>query len=234
MLQIENIQLRYGAVQALQGVSFDVNEGEIVSILGANGAGKSTILKAISGLEPLQSGSITFDGKALHGMPAHRIVQLGVCQSPEGRRIFPDCTIEENLQMGGYTLSTKSEVRDGIERAYAHFPLLKERRKQLGSTLSGGEQQMLALARALMSRPRILLLDEPSLGLAPLIVKQIFEIIREINKEGVTILLVEQNANEALQFSDRGYVLETGRILFDGPSQELLKDPRVIEAYLGI
>ena len=234
MLQIENIHLHYAAVQALQGVSFHVNQGEIVSILGANGAGKSTILKAISGLQPLQSGTITFDGKTLNGMPAHRIVQLGVCQSPEGRRIFPDCTIEENLEMGGYTLPSKSEVQKSIQRAYSHFPLLKERRKQLGSTLSGGEQQMLALARALMSKPRILLLDEPSLGLAPLIVKQIFEIIREINKQGVTILLVEQNANEALLFSDRAYILETGKILFNGPSQELRKDPRVIEAYLGI
>jgi len=234
MLELENVQVNYGAVRALKGISLRVEAGEIVCVLGANGAGKSTMLRAISGLVETSGGDIRLEGRNLRGMPAHWIVKRGVVQCPEGRRIFPECTVLENLEMGGYVLPSRNAVRGNVEKVFELFPRLAERRGQLGSTLSGGEQQMLGVARALMSNPRLLLLDEPSLGLAPLIVAQIFEIIRRINREGMTILLVEQNAHEALHVSHRGYVLETGTILFSGVAADLLKDPRVIEAYLGV
>ena len=234
MLELENVQVNYGAVRALKGISLRVEAGEIVCVLGANGAGKSTMLRAISGLVETSGGDIRLEGRPLRGMPPHWIVKRGVVQCPEGRRIFPECTVLENLEMGGYVLPSRNAVRGNIEKVFELFPRLAERRGQLGSTLSGGEQQMLGVARALMSNPRLLLLDEPSLGLAPLIVAQIFDIIQRINREGMTILLVEQNAHEALHVSHRGYVLETGTILFSGVAADLLKDPRVIEAYLGV
>jgi branched-chain amino acid transport system ATP-binding protein len=234
MLELENVQVNYGAVRALKGISLRVEAGEIVCVLGANGAGKSTMLRAISGLVETSGGDIRLEGRNLRGMPPHWIVRRGVVQCPEGRRIFPECTVLENLEMGGYVLPSRNAVRGNIEKVFELFPRLAERRAQLGSTLSGGEQQMLGVARALMSNPRLLLLDEPSLGLAPLIVAQIFDIIQRINREGITILLVEQNAHEALHVSHRGYVLETGTILFSGAAADLLKDPRVIEAYLGV
>lgn len=234
MLQVSDLTVNYSAVAALKGVTFHVEPGEIVSILGANGAGKSTILRSISGLASPTGGHILLDGEELRGMPAHRIVQRGVVQCPEGRHIFPECTVLENLELGGYTLKSKTEARDGIDRAFHYFPRLAERRSQLGATLSGGEQQMLGIGRALMSNPRLLLLDEPSLGLAPLVVDQVFQIIRQINRDGMAILLVEQNAHEALHVSRRGYVLETGAILLEGPAEELRQNPRVIEAYLGV
>ena len=234
MLELENVQVNYGAVRALKGISLRVEAGEIVCVLGANGAGKSTMLRAISGLVETKGGDIRLEGRNLRGMPPHWIVRRGVVQCPEGRRIFPECTVLENLEMGGYVLPSRNAVRGNIEKMFELFPRLAERRGQLGSTLSGGEQQMLGVARALMSNPRLLLLDEPSLGLAPLIAAQIFEIIRRINREGMTILLVEQNAHEALHVSHRGYVLETGTILFSGVAADLLKDPRVIGAYLGV
>jgi branched-chain amino acid transport system ATP-binding protein len=234
MLELENVQVNYEAVRALKGISLRVEAGEIVCVLGANGAGKSTMLRAISGLVETSGGDIRLEGRPLRGMPPHWIVKRGVVQCPEGRRIFPECTVLENLEMGGYVLPSRNAVRGNIEKVFELFPRLAERRGQPGSTLSGGEQQMLGVARALMSNPRLLLLDEPSLGLAPLIVAQIFEIIRRINREGITILLVEQNAHEALRVSHRGYVLETGTILFSGVAADLLKDSRVIEAYLGV
>jgi len=234
MLELENVQVNYEAVRALKGISLRVEAGEIVCVLGANGAGKSTMLRAISGLAETSGGDIRLEGRNLRGMPPHWIVKRGVVQCPEGRRIFPECTVLENLEMGGYVLPSRNAVRGNIEKVFELFPRLAERRGQPGSTLSGGEQQMLGVARALMSNPRLLLLDEPSLGLAPLIVAQIFEIIRRINREGITILLVEQNAHEALRVSHRGYVLETGTILFSGVAADLLKDSRVIEAYLGV
>ena len=234
MLELENVQVNYGAVRALKGISLRVEAGEIVCVLGANGAGKSTMLRAISGLVETKGGDIRLEGRNLRGMPPHWIVRRGVVQCPEGRRIFPECTVLENLEMGGYVLPSRNAVRGNIEKVFEIFPRLAERRGQLGSTLSGGEQQMLGVARALMSNPRLLLLDEPSLGLAPLIAAQIFKIIRRINREGMTILLVEQNAHEALHVSHRGYVLETGTILFSGVAADLLKDPRVIGAYLGV
>lgn len=246
MLELKDVQVHYGAVNALKGISLKVNRGEIVAILGANGAGKSTTLQAISGLTPLSSGSIVYDGEELASaelskhnktVATHKIVERGLVHCPEGRHIFPDCTVMENLEMGAYTLRSKSQVAENIEKAFHYFPRLKERAKQPGITLSGGEQQMLGVARALMSNPRLLMLDEPSLGLAPLIVAQIFEIIKQINRDGVTILLVEQNAHEAIQVSYRAYVLETGKIILSSSEtdkEDLLKDERVVEAYLGM
>ncbi len=234
MLEIKDLCVEYGAIQALKGVSLRVEQGEIVTIIGANGAGKSTLIRAVSGLIRPRSGEISFDGRALHEMPPHEIVRAGVCQSPEGRRVFANMSVQENLELGAYTrTSTKSELRSDTESAYARFPRLKERSNQVAGTLSGGEQQMLAIARALMARPRLLLLDEPSLGLAPFLVKQIFEIIREINGQGVTILLVEQNANQALRLANRGYVLETGSVVTEGEAASLLANPEVRAAYLG-
>lgn len=232
MLQLANISVSYGMIAALKEVSLSVRQGEIVALIGANGAGKSTTLMAISGAVCLRSGTITYDGKRISGLPAHEIVALGVCQSPEGRRIFPRMTVRENLEMGAY-LRDKQEMAEEMERVFALFPVLAERSMQQGGTLSGGEQQMLAIGRALMSRPKLLLLDEPSLGLAPIIVSKIFKIIEEINRRQVTILLVEQNAKAALRLAHRAYVLETGRITMEGKAADLAHDPAIKKAYLG-
>jgi branched-chain amino acid transport system ATP-binding protein len=234
MLIIKNLSVYYGAIRALDGVSLEVNEGEIVTMIGANGAGKSTTIRSISGLVRPRSGEVTFEGKPLHQMPPHEIVTLGVGQSPEGRRVFANMTVRENLELGAYTRHRlKAEVKQDMEKVFVQFPRLKEREAQSAGTLSGGEQQMLAIGRALMARPRLLLLDEPSLGLAPFLVQNIFKIIREINQAGVTVLLVEQNANQALRIANRGYVLETGRVVLADTSANLLQDDSVRKAYLG-
>ena len=232
ILKVSDINVYYGAIHAIKGVSFEVNPGEIVTLIGANGAGKSTTLQTISGLLHSRTGSIEFLGESLMGIPAHKIVAKGLAQVPEGRRIFLQMTVEENLQMGAYTRSGAGIDQD-LEKVYTYFPRLMERRRQIAGTLSGGEQQMLAMGRALMSRPKLLMLDEPSMGLAPILVEQIFEIIRTLHKAGTTILLVEQNAQAALSIADRGYVLETGRIVTSGTGQELLASPQIKRAYLG-
>ncbi|MGA2478608.1 MAG: ABC transporter ATP-binding protein [Spirochaetia bacterium] len=234
LLQVDNLRIRYGAVEALKGVSLSLEEGEIVTVLGANGAGKSTLLRAISGLQPAHGGGVRLQGAALQRVPAYEIVQRGISYSPEGRRVFSTLTVEENLTLGAFIRRRmKREVADARERVFGLFPLLKERRRQLAGTLSGGEQQMLAIGRALMSTPRVLLLDEPSLGLAPILVHLIFDIIQEINHQGVAILLVEQNAHQALELAHRGYVLEVGTIAVEGLASALKSDPRIQEAYLG-
>jgi branched-chain amino acid transport system ATP-binding protein len=233
MLELRNVSSNYGAIEALKSVNLRIEAGEIVTLIGANGAGKSTTLRNITGLVPAVSGDVLFEGQRLNGIPTHKIAAMGISLVPEGRAIFANLSVSENLDMGAYLQNNKAQNARELERVYRLFPRLKERLKQLGGTLSGGEQQMLAIARALMSRPRLLLLDEPSLGLAPLVVHTIFAAIDEINKEGTTILLVEQNANAALKHSHRGYVLETGCIVMEGPSEKLADDPRVKEAYLG-
>ncbi|MBQ4062256.1 MAG: ABC transporter ATP-binding protein [Christensenellaceae bacterium] len=232
MLKINDINVYYGAIHAIKGVSFEVHEGEIVTLIGANGAGKSTILQTISGLLHSKTGDITFEGQSIMGVPAHKIVSKGLAQVPEGRRVFANLTVEDNLEMGAYT-QPKSSIAASIADVYERFPRLKERKKQSVGTLSGGEQQMLAMGRALMSKPKLLMLDEPSMGLAPILVEQVFEIIKELHKAGTTILLVEQNAQMALSVADRAYVLETGRISMSGNAQDLLKDEGVKKAYLG-
>ena len=232
MLKVEDINVYYGSIHAVRGVSFEVNEGEIVTLIGANGAGKSTSLNTVSGLLPARSGKIEFLGRDLHGISPHKIVGLGLTQVPEGRRVFSQMTVEENLDMGAYTRPT-GEVKDSMADVYDRFPRLKERRRQLAGTLSGGEQQMLAMGRALMSRPKLLMLDEPSMGLAPILVDQIFEIIKELPASGVTVLLVEQNARMALSIADRAYGLETGKIALSGTGAELMASDKVREAYLG-
>ncbi len=231
MLQVADAVVRYGAITALHGITFEVNEGEIVTLLGANGAGKSTTLRMVSGLQSPASGSISFQGRDISHTRAHDFAKLGVSHVPEGRRIFPQMSVEENLEMGAFR--RRGSTSEDLERIYETFPILKERRKQLGSNLSGGEQQMLAIGRALMSQPTLLLLDEPSMGLAPMIVDTIFRIIGEIRAAGTTVLLVEQNAAHALRLADRGYVLENGRIVLSGPASDLLVDPRVRAVYLG-
>src|SRR5437762_9435749 len=233
MLQIKNVSSGYGAIEALKSINLRIESGEIVTLIGANGAGKSTTLRNITGLVPATSGDVLFEGARLNGVPTHEITAMGISMVPEGRAIFANLTVSENLDLGAYLQTDKIQNAKELDRVYTLFPRLKERRKQLGGTLSGGEQQMLAIGRALMARPRLLLLDEPSLGLAPLLVHTIFAAIDEINKEGTTILLVEQNANAALRHSQRAYVLETGTIVMEGPSSELAADPRVKEAYLG-
>jgi branched-chain amino acid transport system ATP-binding protein len=233
MLELKNLSSSYGAIEAVKSINLRIEAKEIVTLIGANGAGKSTTLRSITGLVAAQSGDVLFEGKRLNGIPTHAIAAMGISLVPEGRAIFANLTVAENLDMGAYLQKDKTQNAKELERVYRLFPRLKERRKQLGGTLSGGEQQMLAIGRALMSRPRLLLLDEPSLGLAPLVVHTIFAAIDEINKEGTTILLVEQNANAALKHSHRGYVLETGSIVMEGPSEKLAADPRVKEAYLG-
>jgi branched-chain amino acid transport system ATP-binding protein len=234
LLELENVTLLYGRIQALHGISLTVGEGEIVALIGANGAGKSTTMRAISGLRPVAEGSIRFDGQDITKLRADLRVVRGVSQSPEGRGIFPGMTVRENLEMGAYTRRNRVEINQDMERAFTLFPRLKEREKQVGGTLSGGEQQMLAVGRALMSRPKLLLLDEPSMGLAPMLIQQIFDIIVEINQQGTTVLLVEQNAQQALSRAHRAYVLETGRIVKSGTGAELLHDPAVKDAYLGV
>jgi branched-chain amino acid transport system ATP-binding protein len=233
-LEIKDLHVHYGKIEAIKGISVIVNEGEIVTLIGANGAGKTTTLKTISGLRPVSSGSIVFDGKEISKLPAHDRVRLGISQAPEGRGIFPGMTVLENLEMGKYHLKMKSsEINEDLEKIYSLFPRLKERASQAGGTLSGGEQQMLAIGRALMARPKVLLLDEPSMGLAPQMIANIFRIITEINKQGVTILLVEQNAQQALSRAHRAYVLETGSITKEANAKDLLNDPHVKSAYLG-
>ena len=233
ILSIQNLQVNYGGIEAVKGISFDVPEGEIVTLIGANGAGKSTTLRTITGLVKAASGSIQWNGEELLGKSIDKIVTSGIAMSPEGRRVFPDMTVLENLKIGAYLRKDKAEIEKDIQWVYSLFPRLEERSWQLAGTLSGGEQQMLAVGRALMSRPKLLLLDEPSLGLAPLVVQDIFSIVREINRQGVTVLLIEQNANMALKIADVAYVLETGRITMSGTGAELLADERVKEAYLG-
>ena len=233
MLKIENLHVAYGGIQALRGISLEVPDGKIVTLIGANGAGKSTTLRTISGLVKAASGSISWNGEELLGKPIDKIVTSGIAMSPEGRRVFPDMTVLENLKIGAYLRKDKAEIEKDIQWVYSLFPRLEERSWQLAGTLSGGEQQMLAVGRALMSRPKLMMLDEPSLGLAPLVVQDIFSIIREINRQGVTVLLVEQNANMALKIADQAYVLETGNITMSGTGAELLVNEKVREAYLG-
>lgn len=233
LLQIDQLVTKYGQVVALDGISLDVNEGEIVALIGSNGAGKSTTLMTISGWVKASSGKIRFDGKDILGHPMHKIVEAGVSQCPEGRRIFAEMSVEENLLMGYYSSRKESKVQERMEIVFDLFPILKERRKQEGSTLSGGQQQMLAIGRALMSKPRLLMLDEPSLGLAPLLVEKVFEVIKQIHLTGTTVLLVEQNARAALSIADRAYVMEVGSITVEGKGRELLKNDVVRKAYLG-
>jgi branched-chain amino acid transport system ATP-binding protein len=235
MLKLNNIKTYYGNIQALKGVSIEVSEGEVITLIGANGAGKTTTLMSISGIVPPRSGEIFFEDQPIHHMPGNEIVALGLSQVPEGRRIFPYLTVLENLDMGAFLRTDRDGIKADIDYIFGLFPILAERRNQAGGTLSGGEQQMLAMSRALMARPDLLLLDEPSMGLAPLIIKQIFEIIKKINLEnGTTIFLVEQNANQALQIADRGYVIENGKITISGTAENLLTNEAVQKAYLGI
>jgi branched-chain amino acid transport system ATP-binding protein len=233
LLRVQGVETFYGNIQALRGISFEVPEGSIVTLLGANGAGKSTTLKSISGLTPPTRGAITFMDQSVAGRPSDQVVRLGIAHVPEGRELFPELTVLENLKMGAFTRRDKREVQQSLERVYGHFSILAERRSQLAGTLSGGEQQMLAIGRALMARPRLILLDEPSLGLAPKLVEEIFRIIHDIRASGATVLLVEQNANKALSIADYGYVLETGSIALEGESQQLLRNDHVRRLYLG-
>ncbi len=233
MLKIDGLHVYYGAIHAIKGISLEVNQGEIVTLIGANGAGKSTTLRTISGLLKPREGTISFEGESIGGVPAHEIVKRGISQVPEGRRIFADMTVMENLDLGAFTRSDKDGIKADLKTVFERFPRLEERKEQLAGTLSGGEQQMLAMGRALMSRPRLLLLDEPSMGLAPLLIREIFSIIVDINKAGTTVLLVEQNANMALSIAHRAYVLETGRITLSGAAKELAASEEVRKAYLG-
>jgi branched-chain amino acid transport system ATP-binding protein len=233
LLRVQGVETFYGNIQALRGISFEVPEGSIVTLLGANGAGKSTTLKSISGLTPPTRGAITFMDQSVAGRSSEQVVRLGIAHVPEGRELFPELTVLENLKMGAFTRRDKREVQQSLERVYGHFSILAERRSQLAGTLSGGEQQMLAIGRALMARPRLILLDEPSLGLAPKLVEEIFRIIHDIRASGATVLLVEQNANKALSIADYGYVLETGSIALEGESQQLLRNDHVRRLYLG-
>lgn len=231
--EVKDLEVFYGAIHAIKGINFYVDEGEIVSLIGANGAGKTTILQTISGLLTARSGEIIFDGENLKKVAPHQIVERGLAQVPEGRRVFTNLSVEDNLEMGAYIVKSRDQIREGLELAYTIFPRLKERRNQKAGTLSGGEQQMLAIGRALMSKPRLLLLDEPSMGIAPVLTQEIFLRIKDIADAGTTILLVEQNASMALQLSNRAYVLETGRVVMTGPSRALLHDERIQTAYLG-
>lgn len=233
MLKVNNLNVHYGVINAVKNVTFDVNEGEIVALIGANGAGKTSIMHALSGLLKSTTGDIFFMDKNINKMPAHKIIAEGLAQVPEGRRIFAQLSVEDNLEIGAYLRTDKIGIERDLENIYNKFPRLKERKHQLAGTLSGGEQQMLAMGRALMSRPKLLLLDEPSMGLSPILVNEIFEIIKEINKDGVTIFLVEQNANKALSIANRAYVLETGKITISGEASDVANNPKVREAYLG-
>ena len=233
MLEIKDLQVYYGMINAIKGISFEVNPGEVIALIGANGAGKTTVLHTITGLVTPKSGSITFEGKDLVKTPAHKILSLGMAHVPEGRRIFQQLTVYENLKLGAYIMHDRKQVEKNLEYVYEHFPRLKERKKQVAGTLSGGEQQMLAMGRALMTNPKILLLDEPSMGLSPLLVNEIFRIIKEVSEDGTTVLLVEQNAKKALSIADRAYVLETGNISLEGKASVLMNDENVKKAYLG-
>ena len=233
LLEVKNLEVYYGVICALKGISFEVNEGEIVALIGANGAGKTTMMQSVVGIIPKKGGSVVFDGQDITKTPCHKIVKLGMTQVPEGRRIFQELTVYENLMMGAYTKNDQKLFKEDLEKMFELFPRLKERRNQIAGTLSGGEQQMLAMSRALMSNPKLLMLDEPSMGLAPILVDQIFDIIKELHKAGTTILLVEQNANKALQIADRAYVLETGNITLSGTGKELATSDEVRKAYLG-
>ena len=233
LLQVKDLCVYYGVIQALRGISFEVNRGEIVTLIGANGAGKTTTMQSIMGLVPARSGQVLFDGKDITKTPCHKIVHLGMTQVPEGRRVFSELTVYENLLMGAYTEKGKKKLKQGLEEIYTWFPRLKERQNQVAGTLSGGEQQMLAMGRAMMSRPTLLMLDEPSMGLSPLLVDQVFDIIKTFHQNGTTVLLVEQNAGKSLAISDRAYVLETGNIVLSGTGEELLRSDDVKKAYLG-
>lgn len=233
MLQVTDLKVNYGVIQAIKGVSFEVNEGEVIALIGANGAGKTTILHTVTGLIAPKSGKIEFEGKDITKMPAHKIVTLGMAHVPEGRRVFADLSVYENLLMGAFTRKDKDEIAKTLEMVYKRFPRLRERKNQVSGTLSGGEQQMLAMGRALMSHPKILLMDEPSMGLSPLFVNEIFDIIKEVSASGTTVLLVEQNAKKALSIADRAYVLETGKIVLDADADVLMNDPSIKKAYLG-
>lgn len=233
MLQVTDLKVNYGVIQAIKGVSFEVNEGEVIALIGANGAGKTTILHTVTGLIAPKSGKIEFEGKDITKMPAHKIVTLGMAHVPEGRRVFADLSVYENLLMGAFTRKDKDEISQTLEMVYKRFPRLKERKNQVAGTLSGGEQQMLAMGRALMSHPKIILMDEPSMGLSPLFVNEIFDIIKEVSASGTTVLLVEQNAKKALSIANRAYVLETGKIVLDAAADVLMNDPSIKKAYLG-
>ncbi|MBC8533876.1 ABC transporter ATP-binding protein [Clostridiales bacterium NSJ-40] len=233
MLKVENLHVYYGMIHALKGISFEVNEGEVITLIGANGAGKTTTLHTISGLITPKEGSITFEGRDITKTPAHKIVSLGMAHVPEGRRVFSQLTVYQNLKLGAYTRRDKKEIEDSLAKVYRRFPRLEERKNQIAGTLSGGEQQMLAMGRALMSHPKLIIMDEPSMGLSPILVNEIFDIIKAISESGTTVLLVEQNAKKALAIADRAYVLETGRIVLDGPSDVLMHDDSVRKAYLG-
>lgn len=233
LLEVKDLEVYYGVINALKGISFEVNEGEIVTLIGANGAGKTTTMQSVIGLIPARNGSVIYDGLDITKMPCHKIVHLGMSQVPEGRRVFQELTVYENLLMGAYSQGKKANFKEDIDRIYERFPRLAERKSQIAGTLSGGEQQMLAMGRALMSHPKLLMLDEPSMGLSPLLVDQVFEIIKDINKDGTTILLVEQNAGKSLAISDRAYVLETGSIVLSGTGAELAASDKVKKAYLG-
>lgn len=233
MLEIKDLEVYYGMIQAIKGISFQVNEGEVIALIGANGAGKTTILHTVTGLLSPKCGSVLFEGKDITKVPAHKIVSLGMAHVPEGRRVFAELTVYENLKMGAYTRKDKNEMEQTLEGVYQRFPRLRERKNQLAGTLSGGEQQMLAMGRALMSHPKIILMDEPSMGLSPILVNQIFDIIEEVSKSGTTVLLVEQNAKKALAIADRAYVLETGKIVLEGDADQLMNDDSIKKAYLG-
>lgn len=233
MLEIKDLNVYYGMIQAIKGISFEVNEGEVIALIGANGAGKTTTLHAVTGLVPVKSGHIIFEGKDITKVPGHKIVSMGMAHVPEGRRVFAQLSVYQNLRMGAYTRKDKDEIKESLEMVYERFPRLEERKNQIAGTLSGGEQQMLAMGRALMSKPKIVLLDEPSMGLSPILVNEIFDIIQSLNKAGTTVLLVEQNAKKALSIADRAYVLETGRIVQSGDAQVLLNDESIKKAYLG-
>ena len=233
LLEVQDIQVYYGMIQALKGVSFSVNEGEVIALIGANGAGKTTTLHTVTGLLRAKSGHIIYDGQDITKIPAHKIVSMGMAHVPEGRRVFAELSVYENLKMGAYTRKDKNEIEESLANVYKRFPRLEERRNQMAGTLSGGEQQMLAMGRALMSQPKIILMDEPSMGLSPIFVNEIFDIIKEVSESGTTVLLVEQNAKKALSIADRAYVLETGRITLEGKASDLLHDESVQKAYLG-
>ncbi len=233
MLEVKDIEVYYGMIQAIKGISFSVNEGEVIALIGANGAGKTTILHTITGLLSPKKGSVNFEGQDITKIPAHKIVSLGMAHVPEGRRVFAELSVYENLKMGAYTRKDKKEIEETLEMVYERFPRLRERKNQLAGTLSGGEQQMLAMGRALMSHPKIILMDEPSMGLSPIMVNEIFKIIQDVSKSGTTVLLVEQNAKKALSIADRAYVLETGNIVLEGNAQELMNDDSIKKAYLG-